>query len=101
MAAMSRKPATKQLVKRVDRVKADLEKGHAFAFEKMHKVLTDLGFGANYAELAATDIADDYMNALCEGEYPEVPIWHEDSDEEEEEEDDEEEEEEEEEEELE
>ena len=52
--------------------------------DKMHKALTDLGFGANYAELAATDLADDYVNGLMEGEMPDQPIWLEDEEEEEE-----------------
>jgi hypothetical protein len=80
---MPRKPATKQLVKRLDRAKADLEKGFQIAFDKIHKALTDLGFGANYAELAATDLADDYVNGLMEGEMPDQPIWFEDEEEEE------------------
>jgi hypothetical protein len=92
---MPRKPATKQLVKRLERAKEDLERGHIFAFDKVHKVLMDLGFTANYAELAAEDIADDYMNGLMEGEMPNVPIWLENEDLEEDEELEEEEEEEE------
>jgi hypothetical protein len=75
---MSRKPATKQLVKRLDRAKQDLERGFQIAFDKAYKMLIDLGFGPNYAELAATDIADDYTNGLMEGEFADRPIWHED-----------------------
>jgi hypothetical protein len=82
---MPRKPAMKQLVKRLERAKEDLERGHVFAFDKVHKLLMDLGFTANYAELAAEDIADDYVNGLMEGEMPNVPIWLEDEEEEEEE----------------
>ena len=43
---MPRKPATKQLVKRLERAKEDLERGHVFAFDKVHKLLMDLGFTA-------------------------------------------------------
>jgi hypothetical protein len=83
------KVATKQVIKRIDKVQKDLDAQYDVAFGKIHKVLSDLGFGAEYAERAATDIAEDYLNGLVEGTPPEIPIWHESDPDDEEEEDDE------------
>jgi len=66
-----------QIVKRIDRVNEDLDAQWDAAHGRVYKTLQALGFGPEYCELAAADIADDHQNGLLEGEPPEIPLWHE------------------------
>ncbi len=70
--------AAKKVSARLQKALAAAEKERTKVYDQLYDRLIKLGFGDEYADLAAGDIADDWMECMIEdSEMPEIPAWHE------------------------